>query len=68
MIEIVFLVEDGLEGGYTAKALEHSIFTQGDTIDELKEMIRDAVICHFDRSTCPDRIRLQFVREEVMAL
>jgi hypothetical protein len=34
MIEIVFLVEDDVDGGYTAKALDHSIFTQGDTIDE----------------------------------
>jgi predicted RNase H-like HicB family nuclease len=68
MIEIVFLVEDDVDGGYTAKALDHPIFTQGDTIDELKEMIRDAVICHFDRNTCPERIRLQFVREEVLAL
>ncbi|MFM7382311.1 MAG: type II toxin-antitoxin system HicB family antitoxin [Microcystaceae cyanobacterium] len=68
MIEIVFLVEDDLDGGYIAKALEHSIFTQADTIDELKKMVRDAVICHFEQSTCPNRIRLQFVREEVLAL
>jgi predicted RNase H-like HicB family nuclease len=68
MTEIVFLVEDDVDGGYIAKALDQSIFTQGDTIDELKEMIRDAVICHFAQSVCPERIRLQFIREEVLAV
>jgi len=68
MIEIVFLVENDVDGGYIAKALDDSIFTQGDTIDELKEMVRDAVICHFAQSACPDHIRLQFIREEVLAV
>lgn len=47
-IELIFLIEDALEGGYTAKALGESIFTEGDTIEELKNNIREATICHFD--------------------
>jgi predicted RNase H-like HicB family nuclease len=48
MTEIVFLVEEDKEGGYTARALDHSIFTQAETWDELELMIEDAVRCHFD--------------------
>jgi len=36
------------EGGYTARALGASIFTEADTLDELREQVRDAVYCHFD--------------------
>jgi len=49
--EIIFLVEEDVEGGYTARALGYSIFTQGDTIDELKENIKDAIKCHFERNS-----------------
>jgi len=48
MNEIFFLVEDAIEGGYNARAMGESIFTEGDTLDELKINIRDAVHCHFD--------------------
>lgn len=47
-IELIFLIKDALEGGYTAKALGESIFTEGDTIEELKNNIREATICHFE--------------------
>jgi predicted RNase H-like HicB family nuclease len=47
MTELLFLVEDDLEGGYSARALGEAIFTQADDIKSLKEMIRDAVQCHF---------------------
>ncbi|MBN3870896.1 type II toxin-antitoxin system HicB family antitoxin [Nostoc sp. JL33] len=47
MTEIVFIVEDDPDGGYTAVALTESIFTQADDIETLREMIRDAVHCHF---------------------
>ncbi|AVH66036.1 2-oxoisovalerate dehydrogenase E1 subunit beta [Nostoc sp. 'Peltigera membranacea cyanobiont' N6] len=47
MTEIVFLVEDDPDGGYTAVALTESIFTQADDIETLEEMVRDAVHCHF---------------------
>ena len=46
--EIIFLVEEAPESGYVARALDHSIFTEADTWDELKQAIRDAIRCHFD--------------------
>jgi hypothetical protein len=48
--EIIFMVEEAPEGGYTAQALGYSIFTEADTWDELKEAAQDAVRCHFDES------------------
>ncbi len=68
MSEIVFLIEDDVDGGYIARALKESIFTQADDIDSLKEMLRDAVRCHFpDQQTRPKIIRLHIVRDEVIA-
>ena len=67
MDELIFLVEDAPEGGYTARALGVSIFTEADDPDSLKEMVRDAVRCHFDEGQRPKVIRLHFVREEVIA-
>lgn len=49
--EIIFRVEEDGEGGYTPQALGGSIFTQGDSLEELKETIRDAVECHFEGAT-----------------
>jgi hypothetical protein len=68
MTEIVFVIEDAPEGGYTAHALGESIFTEADTLDRLREEVRDAVRCHFlDEQTRPKLIRLHFVRDEVIA-
>jgi hypothetical protein len=66
MNEIIFLIEEAPEGGYTARALGESIFTEADTIEQLRGQIRDAVHCHFDEGKAPKIIRLHFVREEVM--
>ncbi|HYM12525.1 MAG TPA: hypothetical protein VEU62_17440 [Bryobacterales bacterium] len=66
--EIIFLVEEPPEGGYAAKALGEPIFTVANTLEELNEMVRDAVICHFDEASRPKIIRLHFVREEVIAV
>lgn len=69
MSELVFLVEDAPEGGYSARALGCSIFTEADTLDDLRRMVRDAVICHFDRAEDRPRvIRLHMVKDEVFAL
>jgi hypothetical protein len=64
--EIIFAVEEAPEGGYEAHALGHPIFTQAESVDELREMVRDAVRCHFDADTIPSVIRLHFVRDEVI--
>ncbi|MEZ4720367.1 MAG: hypothetical protein R2813_00650 [Flavobacteriales bacterium] len=66
MNEIIFIVEDSPEGGLIAKALGESIFTEAETLEELKEMVRDAVNCHFEENK-PQIIRLHIVREEVLA-
>jgi hypothetical protein len=67
MSEIIFVVEQAPEGGLTARALDVSIFTQAESIEELHERVRDAVRCHFDNGDAPKVIRLHFVRDEVIA-
>lgn len=64
--EVIFLIEENPEGGYTAKALDHAIFTEADTLDELKAMVQDAVRCHFEETDRPLIIRLHFVKDEVI--
>ncbi|MCF8011430.1 MAG: 2-oxoisovalerate dehydrogenase [Clostridiales bacterium] len=67
--EIIFLVEEDPEGGYNARALGNSIFTEGDDIDELKQNIKEALHCHFDKpENIPPIIRLHIVKEEVVTL
>jgi hypothetical protein len=56
--EIIFSVQESPEGGYEARALGFSIFTQADSLEELKIMTRDAVSCHFDAAHKPRVIRL----------
>jgi hypothetical protein len=66
--EIIFLVEEDSASGFFARALGHPIFTEAETVEELKNNIRDAIRCHFDESELPRIIRLHFVKEEVIAL
>ena len=66
MEEIIFLVEEGEDGGLLAKALGHSIFTEADTLEELRGAVKDAVHCHFDDAK-PRLIRLHIVKDEVFA-
>jgi predicted RNase H-like HicB family nuclease len=65
--EIIFEVREADEGGCWANALGHKIVTEGDTWDELRANIREAVDCHFDKEDKPAVIRLHFVRDEVIA-
>ena len=67
MNEVVFLVEESPEGGYTARALGESIFTEADDMPTLHNAVREAVHCHFDSASLPQVIRLHIVREEVIA-
>lgn len=70
MNEIIFqIIEDEIDGGYTATALGYGISTQGETIEELKSNIRDAIQCFFDETMeKPQVIRLHYVRDEVLSL
>ncbi len=67
MNEIIFVIEEAVEGGFTARALGESIFTEAETLDTLRQQVRDAVNCHFDDGNAPKVIRLHFVRDEVLA-
>lgn len=66
--ELIFLVEEAPEGGYTARAFGASIFTEGDDVASLEENVRDAVRCHFDEAERPHMIRLHFTREAVITV
>jgi len=57
MNEMIFLVEESPKEGYEARALGYSIYTQAETLEELKEMVRDAVRCHFEEATMPRVIK-----------
>ncbi len=64
--EIIFIVEESKEGGFEAKALGFPIFTEAETFEDLKKMVQDAVVCHFDEASRPKVIRLHMVREELL--
>ena len=64
--EIIFAVQESPEGGYEARALGFSIFTQAESLEKLKTAIRDAVSCHFDEQEKPRVIRLHIVKDEVI--
>ncbi len=64
--EIIFSVGESAEGGYEARALGFPIFTQAETLDELRRMVREAVQCHFEESMRPAVIRLHIVKDEVI--
>lgn len=67
MNEVIFVVEEAPEGGFTARAVGTSIFAEADTVAELHEQVRDAVRCHFDEGQMPKLIRLHFVRDELIS-
>ena len=66
--EIIFTVVESLDGGYEAKAIGHSIYTQCDKYLELQETLRDAVKCHFDEDKMPSLIHVYFIKDEVVAV
>ncbi len=68
MNEIIFIVEESLEGGYEARALGTSIHTEAENLIELKDSIKDAVKCHYDENERPHIIKLHYVRDEVITL
>ncbi len=64
--EIIFQARPSPEGGYEARALGYSIFTEADDWGQLKQMLRDAVLCHFEDGEAPRMIRIHLVRDEVI--
>lgn len=65
---MIFMVEEAPEGGYQAKALGESIFTEAEEFDELKKNVKEAVMAHFEEGKHPKIVRLHFVREELLKL
>jgi hypothetical protein len=66
MNEIIFIVKESPEGGLEGRALEHSIFVEGETYDEIKKNIRDAIHCHFEKEP-PRIVRVHYSWEEIFA-
>ena len=66
--EIVFDVIQEQDGGYVADCLNEDIITQGDSWDELRDNVREAVRAFFFDSTPPAKIRLHMVRDEVLTV
>lgn len=68
MKEIIFLTEEAPEGGYIARALRFSIFTEADTMDELKARLLEAVRCHFEAKELPKIAHLYFAKDEIVRI
>ena len=67
--KIIFTVTESLDGGYEAKAIGYSIFTQCDSYDELSSTLREAVKCYFDdEEEMPSIIHIHFVKDEFIAV
>ncbi|MEW6026685.1 MAG: 2-oxoisovalerate dehydrogenase [Planctomycetota bacterium] len=66
--EIIFMVDESMEGGYEAKAFDYSIYTQAETLDGLKKEIIDVVKCHFKDDEMPYIIRMHLVKDEVISV
>jgi len=66
--ELIFEVTQEADGGYCAECLTEPIFTQGDTWEELRAMVKDAVEAYFFDGPKPQSIRLRLVRDEVLSL
>jgi predicted RNase H-like HicB family nuclease len=68
-MELIFEVRDAEEGGYTARALGYSIFTEAETWEELRENVREAAALHFEDETVrPKMIQLHFIKDELIPL
>jgi hypothetical protein len=48
--------------------LGEPIFTEADSLDELRAQVRDAFACHFDEADRPKVVRLHFVHDELLAV
>lgn len=66
-MELIFEIRDAEEGGYFARALGHSIFTEGDSWEELRANVLEAVAVHFeDAEERPRLVQMHYVRDELI--
>lgn len=68
MSEIHFVVEVSPDGGFIARALGQSIFTEANDFRNLHQQVHDAVRCHFDEDKAPSCIHLHFSQDEVIPI
>jgi hypothetical protein len=66
-MELVFSVTQENDGGYVAECLSHDIFTQGDSWEQLRANVREAVSAYFFDQPKPGAVRLHLVRDELLA-
>jgi predicted RNase H-like HicB family nuclease len=66
MDELVFEIVQESDGGYCAECLTESIFSQGDSWEELRHNVCEAVTAFFFDRKAPASIRLHLVRDEVL--
>lgn len=50
------------------RALGEPIYTESETLEEIRENVRDAIRCHFEEAFLPKVIYLHFVKDEVLTL
>lgn len=68
MTEIIFIIEESKEGGFEARSLDYSIYTEAKDMESLKKAVKDAVICHFGKENAPKLIRLHLVKDELITV
>ena len=66
--EIIFEVIEAAEGGFDARALGYSIFTQGEDWADLKAMVKDSALCHFGDRSEQRVVRLYSVKDEAITV
>jgi predicted RNase H-like HicB family nuclease len=68
-MELIFEIRDAEEGGFCAHALGHAIFTEGETWEELRANVLDAVLLHFeDAPTKPRLVQMHYVKDELISV
>jgi predicted RNase H-like HicB family nuclease len=68
-MEVIFEVREAEEGGYTARALGYSIFTEAETWEELRDNVREVTALHFeDEAVRPKIVQLHFTKDELIPL
>jgi hypothetical protein len=64
--EIAFVVEEVSGGGFIARAVGQSVFTEADSLSQLELAVREAVECHFGETSIPRVIRLRTSTGEIL--
>ena len=66
--EVVFEVIQEADGGYVAECLTQPIVTQGNSWEELRTNVQEAVSAYFFDSESPKTVRIRLIRDEMLAV